>query len=208
MIAGKLIVLCWLVFYVYWLVSAFFTKRAVWKQSLWKELLYRLPIVVGVILLFSGHEVPGILVTQRPFRVHLQELWIRHSAWNAMIVGHTPLAQTIAVLVCVLGLVVAIWARRTLARNWSGNVTFKENHELVQRGPYRYVRHPIYTGLLMMVLGTAISNGHVEAFVGCLFFLTSFYIKLGQEEQVMLSHFPDQYPAYRSRSKALIPYVL
>jgi protein-S-isoprenylcysteine O-methyltransferase len=108
----------------------------------------------------------------------------------------------------VSGLFVTLWARRTLAGNWSSDVTFKQGHELVRTGPYRFVRHPIYTGLLIMSLGTAIENGRLHCWLSIILTGIGFWIKLTQEERLLLRHFPDQYPAYRQQVKALVPFVI
>jgi protein-S-isoprenylcysteine O-methyltransferase Ste14 len=109
---------------------------------------------------------------------------------------------------CVIGLVFALWARVTLGRNWSGVVTLKEGHELVERGPYRFVRHPIYTGILTMFFATALAQGHLSGFVGTLLMFGSFWIKLRDEEKLMLLQFPERYADYRRRAKRIIPFVL
>jgi hypothetical protein len=100
------------------------------------------------------------------------------------------------------------WARHTLAGNWSSNVTFKQEHELVRTGPYRYVRHPIYTGLLIMSLGTAIEIGQLHCWLSIPISAIGFWIKLSQEERLLLRHFPNEYPAYQKQVKALVPFVL
>src|SRR6185436_17634885 len=102
----------------------------------------------------------------------------------------------------------AIWARTVLGGNWSSSVTFKENHELIERGPYRLVRHPIYTGILTMTLGTAIVAGRVAAWLGLVFFFVLLWLKSRKEEELLTKHFPEAYPAYKARTKALIPFLL
>jgi len=95
-----------------------------------------------------------------------------------------------------------------LGRNWSGTVTLKEDHELIVRGPYRPVRHPIYTGLLAMVIATVIQQGHIGGMIGLILIFVSLWIKSSYEEEVMRKQFPDQYVAYRERVKRIIPFVL
>jgi protein-S-isoprenylcysteine O-methyltransferase Ste14 len=102
----------------------------------------------------------------------------------------------------------AIWSRRTLAGNWSSDVTFKQGHELIQNGPYRFTRHPIYTGILFMALGTAVAGGLLRCWLGFLLFFAALWIKLSQEEALLLRHFPETYPSYRTRVKALIPFII
>jgi len=94
---------------------------------------------------------------------------------------------------------------------WAGVVlcvTVKEGHELIERGPYRLVRHPIYTGLIAMFLGTVIVLGHVAGIAGLVLVFVSFWIKLRDEERIMLKQFPDQYAAYQLRAKRIIPFIL
>jgi protein-S-isoprenylcysteine O-methyltransferase Ste14 len=100
-----------------------------------------------------------------------------------------------------------MWARLILGRNWSGVVTLKEDYELVQRGPYRFVRHPIYTGLQSMFLSTAIAYGSLAAFIAVPLVFVSFWIKLSQEERLMVKQFPDDYPGYQRRVKRIIPFL-
>ena len=87
-------------------------------------------------------------------------------------------------------------------------MTLKEGHELVQRGPYRFVRHPIYTGMLLMFFATALVQSHLAGFIGLLLMFASFWIKLGREEGLMLQQFPERYAAYQQRVKRIIPFVL
>jgi protein-S-isoprenylcysteine O-methyltransferase Ste14 len=108
----------------------------------------------------------------------------------------------------VFGLWVTIWSRRTLGGNWSSEVAFKQGHELVKTGPYRFVRHPIYTGLILMCLGTAGEVGQLHSWLGFLLLCAGFWIKLMQEETLLLRHFPDEYPTYQKQVKALVPFVI
>jgi len=108
----------------------------------------------------------------------------------------------------VLGLAIAIWARKVLAQNWSGaSVIFRQGHELITTGPYGYARHPIYSGILLMVLGTAASIGTVGAGFAVLVILCWFLYRVGVEERLLTKHFPEEYPAYARRVKALVPFI-
>jgi protein-S-isoprenylcysteine O-methyltransferase Ste14 len=182
--ATTIIAICWLIFLGYWCASAFLVKRTAERKSLPSALAYRLPFILGAVMIWS-----------RP-APHL---------WNTPFFSDAR--HIIAVAVCVCGLLVAIWARWTLAGNWSSSVTFKQGHELIRTGPYRFVRHPIYTGILLMLLGTVIENGRLHGWVGFTVMFIGFWIKFKQEEQLMLQHFPDQYPAYWKEVKALVPWV-
>jgi protein-S-isoprenylcysteine O-methyltransferase Ste14 len=184
-IAGLIIAICWLIFLGYWCVSAFVVKRTAERKSLSSALAYRLPLILGAVLIW------GSGVSHR---------WNTHSFSDAR--------HAIAAIVCICGLILAIWARRTLAGNWSSSVTFKQGHELIRSGPYRFVRHPIYSGILLMLLGLVIQIGRLHGLLGFAVMFVGFWIKLKQEEQLMLQHFPDQYPLYCKEVKALVPWVL
>jgi protein-S-isoprenylcysteine O-methyltransferase Ste14 len=184
--ASAIIIACWVIFILVWLVSAAFVKPTAVRTSWILRLVTILPILCALLLFWR--TPPGALAV--------------------LLIPHTAAALWLAVILCLAGLAVALWARFTLAGNWSGMVTLKEGHELVVRGPYRYVRHPIYSGILLLLLGTAVAVGRVRGFVAVLAMLAGFWIKLRQEEALLSGHFPDSYPAYRARVKALIPFVL
>jgi protein-S-isoprenylcysteine O-methyltransferase Ste14 len=187
-LAKIIISACWGVFVVVWLLAAIFTKRTVYHESGARRLRYIVPIVLGWFLVFRGYRLGP------PFNVH--------------IIPETDAILVAAAVLCLCGLGFCLWARAVLGRNWSGTVTLKEDHELIVRGPYRLVRHPIYTGLLAMLIATAIEQGHIAGMLGLIFVFASFWIKLRNEEEVMLKQFPDQYAAYRERVKRIIPFIL
>ena len=182
-----MIAACWIIFLTYWIISASRIKAAVERKSLASALAYRLPNLLGVALFFLSH---------------------RTSPLNLPVIPQSELTMVLGDIVCVLGLFLAVWSRRTLGGNWSSNVTFKQDHQLIQTGPYRFARHPIYTGILMMLLGTAIAAGILGCWIGLLSVGIGFWIKLKQEERLLLQHFPDSYPAYRLRVKALVPLII
>ena len=178
---------CWTVFLIVWLLAAIFTKRTVYRESRAQRLRYTIPILIGCYLLFRGYHLPY------PF--------------NARIIPHTSTILVAAAILCVCGLAFCFWARAVLGGNWSGTVTLKENHELIVRGPYRLVRHPIYTGLLAMVIATEMQQGHIAGMIGLILVFVSFWIKLSEEEELMRRQFPAQYAAYGERVKRIIPFI-
>jgi protein-S-isoprenylcysteine O-methyltransferase Ste14 len=178
---------CWIIFLGYWLVNAFRVKPVAEKQSWVLLTAYKGPTTLGGFLLWCP-GLPGV--------------------WHLALTPHTDLAQAVGAVVCVLGLLVAIWSRRTLAGNWSSDVTFKQGHELIEAGPYRFVRHPINTGILLMCFGQAIASSRLHSWVGFPILCIGFWIKLRQEESLMLRHFPNEYPSYRKRVKALVPFII
>ena len=127
---------------------------------------------------------------------------------NVQIIPQTDAVALIAAILCVAGLSFCLWARVTLGRNWSGIVTLKKDHELIIRGPYALVRHPIYTGLVAMFAATALIYGYVGGILGTAIVFFSFWIKLRDEEELMLEKFPEAYAAYQCRVKCIIPFVL
>jgi protein-S-isoprenylcysteine O-methyltransferase Ste14 len=173
-------------FAAFWVAMRPASKRAVEKQPLSEWFSYWILSFIAVVLLLGLADVHG---------------------FDVLIFQGSPATQTIGLSVEVLGLCVAVWARVTLGGNWSSSVTFKERHELVTRGPYRLVRHPIYSGMTAMFLGAAVYLGSVAGFLAVLLFFLSFLIKSGQEERLMVRHFPKEYARYRRTTKALIPFV-
>ncbi|HEX7654138.1 MAG TPA: isoprenylcysteine carboxylmethyltransferase family protein [Verrucomicrobiae bacterium] len=178
---------CWLIFLGYWSIQARQVKPVSERKSLASSLGYRLAAILGGILIWSP----------------ITESWL-----NRQVTSRADPWLILAAACSLGGLLTCIWARRTLAGNWSGSVTFKENHELIQTGPYRWVRHPIYTGLLLLVLGSAMHGAKVRSWLGLLLFGICFGIKIRQEEALMRRHFPETYPGYAKRVKALIPFLV
>jgi len=178
---------CWLLFAAIWVIGALSTKRTVYRETHAQRLRYWVLLVIAYFLLLYGRRLPYPL--------------------NLRIVPHVVPTALAAAVLCVIGLAFAFWARVTLGRNWSGVVTLKEGHELVERGPYRFVRHPIYTGILTMFFATALALGHTAGFAATLLLFASFWIKLGREEGLMLQQFPEQYARYKRRTKAIVPFI-
>ncbi|MGO8971307.1 MAG: methyltransferase family protein [Myxococcaceae bacterium] len=107
-----------------------------------------------------------------------------------------------------VGVGFAIWARAVLGRNWSGHVSLKEGHQLMEGGPYALVRHPIYTGLLTALFGTALVRGTLAAFLAVGVFTVYCVSKIHLEERFLASEFGSAFQSYRARVKALIPFVV
>jgi protein-S-isoprenylcysteine O-methyltransferase Ste14 len=181
----------WLLWLAYWGISAVGVKPAARVESTASRFgKYVLPMLVAFILLWSSSRwLRGTFLTERFVPT---ELWI---VWFGF-------------FVTVAGLAFACWARVTIGRNWSGIVQLKQDHELIIRGPYGMVRHPIYTGLLLALLGSALAVGEWRALLVLLIVGFSFWRKLRLEERWMCELFGDRYRDYMTRVKALIPWVL
>lgn len=188
--AISLIKLCWAIFLIFWVINCLRNKRTIKRGPLGHRWVYTVLVVLAFALLNgAGFN-------------HRHE-WIRR-----LVLPHHPVVNIVAVALTVLGLILAIWARMVLGTNWSGTVTFKEDHELIQHGPYAFMRHPIYTAILLMFLGSAVAVGSVGGFIGLAILYLSFWIKYQQEEAFMIEHFGDRYLDYMKRVRAIIPFVI
>jgi protein-S-isoprenylcysteine O-methyltransferase Ste14 len=122
-----------------------------------------------------------------------------------------PLAQRIAVpigLAIQLGFaLLAVWARRHLGRNWSGAITAKVGHQLIRTGPYSRIRHPIYTAMLGMFLGTAVVSGELHGLLALFILGAGYWRKIQLEEKTLRDIFGADYDDYRKRSGALVPWL-
>ena len=114
----------------------------------------------------------------------------------------------VGAVLAAIGAAFAIWARRTLGRNWSSAVRIAEDHQLVRTGPYRLVRHPIYTGILTIFLGMAIGSGELHAALGFALVALAYWRKIGLEERILQGAFGEAFEDYRRHSRAIIPFLL
>jgi protein-S-isoprenylcysteine O-methyltransferase Ste14 len=173
------IAIAWIAFWVYWFASAVGVKEGRTDRR-------RIPL--------NGLSALAVLLLLRVFR-------------GGSLAVHSQILEAIGAVVFVSGIALAIWARVHLGRNWGMPMTQKAEPELVTSGPYRFVRHPIYTGLLVGVLGTALVENliglPIVAILG-----VSFYYSASVEERNLIATFPTAYPAYRKGTKMLIPFVL
>ncbi len=180
-IAGAL----WLLAVVVWIVSAFGAKRT--TQRNYSSWVFR--IVVVVIVFFFVQSDPTS---------YSQMYWGPSYSMTLDVVG---------LLLIVAGIAIAFWARFYLGRNWGMPMSHKENPELVTTGPYAYIRNPIYTGILLAMLGSGWVLGVWWFLVAACALVYFLYASL-QEEKIMTATFPAAYPAYKARTKMLIPWIL
>ena len=113
--------------------------------------------------------------------------------------------ENLGIAVTAAGLLFAIWARFHLGRNWSGQVTVKVGHELIRSGPYRWVRHPIYSGMILALIGTAINKGQLGGFVAVVLLWIGFTLKSRKEERFMATTFGQKYEQYSQSTGAIVP---
>jgi protein-S-isoprenylcysteine O-methyltransferase Ste14 len=179
---------CWFLLVMVWLFGLLTTKPDARTQSPGSRLLE-----MGLSLLAFS------LVFTHYFR----------SGWRAWsFVPSSDISGALGLLLVLLGVAFAIWARLQLGGNWSATVTVKEGHTLVCRGPYTVVRHPIYSGLLLALLGVALIVGEVRGLLGVGVLFLSLWLKSRMEERFMLEQFGAGYRQYQKHVKALIPHVL
>jgi protein-S-isoprenylcysteine O-methyltransferase Ste14 len=180
----------WLGWIIYWAWSAAKTKSTERRESRASRLSHMLPLLVGVLLIaWPRLYLPGLP-------------WLSHPLLPAV-----DARFLIALLLVAAGLGYAVWARVHLGANWSGSVTQKAQHELIRTGPYAQVRHPIYTGLLLALVGNAIACGEPRALLGLAIVAWAFVRKLRIEERFMEELFPREYPRYRAEVPALVPFT-
>jgi protein-S-isoprenylcysteine O-methyltransferase Ste14 len=179
--------LCWVAFWLYWAVSAISTKKNT-KPEIKQYFAPRLGIIfVAALLAFAFNRLP------QSIKDHL--------------FGTNKVVLVLGFVVFLLGLVLAIWARIYLGKNWGMPMSKKHDPELVVTGPYQYIRHPIYTGILLMSFGSAVDvNTYwlLVFIVSAVFFIYSAL----SEEKLMMDQFPKAYPPYKARTKMLIPFIL
>jgi protein-S-isoprenylcysteine O-methyltransferase Ste14 len=183
-IVGDVVTGLWLAWAVYWFANAWGNKRTVERRGR----------AAQIILFAIGFVGSRIIASEPEYSFHLMRA--------------TIFSQVGGIGLCVVGLGFSIWARRFLGSNWSGNITLKENHELIRTGPYRFVRHPIYTGIILALVGTAVALDLTTSQVFFFSFLTiGLKVKSLGEEKIMQRHFGQAYMDYMSQVKALIPFV-
>ena len=168
-----------------WLILAFRTKRTVRTSGG----IGRITVIVVVAALVLARPLSSSSLHNR--------IWAPSSTWSS-----------VALAFVIVGAAFAVWARVTIGANWSGVVTVKEDHELIQRGPYNLVRHPIYSGLLLMGLASAVAYDEPYGFAVLAIAIVAFVPKMMLEEKLMTEQFPVQYPQYRKHVKAIIPFVV
>lgn len=178
----------WLVLAAFWVITAIGAKRPLRRQSSAARLYHLLFMTAVFALLF-----------RLDLRIGLLGLPIIHDSPQAAYIGLTLTS---------VGAAFAIWARLTLGRNWSASVTVKENHSFVHYGPYRVVRHPIYAGGLLAMLGTAVVYGEAGCFVAVALAFVGWWLKARIEEDFMTQEFGEDYLRYQKDVKQLIPFVL
>jgi protein-S-isoprenylcysteine O-methyltransferase Ste14 len=183
---SRLIDGAWLLFSALWLIAAFGSKPALRAEGAWERLSHILFMAAGFVLLYDS--APSCLNwLNRSFVPDRRSIdWL--GAWLALV-----------------GVLFAIWARMTIGKEWSGEVQIKQGHQLIRSGPYAHIRHPIYTGLLIAVSGTALAAGEYRALLGVMVICIGFARKAKKEESFLAARFGPAFDEHRRQTGFFLP---
>ena len=185
MTALRICSLLWTLLGLVWLIAWLRTKQTQERAPFGSRLLYGIPVLIAFYLLLSDNVPAG---------------WLQ-----SRIIPQNVIVQALAVTLTALGIAFAIWARFYIGQNWSSAVTIKVGHELIRTGPYAWVRHPIYSGLILAMIGTALARRELRGLLALVLLYLGFKIKSRMEEKFMHKTFGPEYEDYSRSTDALIP---
>jgi protein-S-isoprenylcysteine O-methyltransferase Ste14 len=184
-IVKEILAYIWAAFGLYWILSA----RRLHRTQTGEPHVYRLVrlsvLALTFILLFSN--------------------WLRIGPFAWRFVPNDLLIRETGVLISLIGIFLAIWARRHLGQYWSDKVEIKVDHQLIRSGPYAVMRHPIYSGVLLGVAGTALAIGEWRGVIAFCLLLTSYTVKAKKEDRVLSERFGEIFREHRSQAGFLFP---
>ena len=180
----------WMAWALVWVLWALGTKRAKVRLNAPEALTYMVPTALGAWIFFARSSGLNKMGLWRPT------------------VPPIPWLMWLGAAMTLAGLLLAVWARLYLGKNWSGLVAVKQEHELIRTGPYHFVRHPIYSGILLALVGTTICRRNVWGFMGVALVWLGLWLKARLEERFMIETFGPQYVEYRRSTGALLPRLL
>ena len=183
--AGTIVELCWAALGLYWLVSALGTKKTAINESSGLR-VFRLAILALMLILLMTDWLRIGPLARRFVPRHSDVVWVG--------VGLTA-----------IGVALAIWARWNLGRNWSDKVVLKVDHELIRSGPYAYLRHPIYTGVLLAVAGTALTIGEWRGVAALILLGTNYCVKAIRQEKILAANFGEAFAEHKRRTGFFLP---
>jgi protein-S-isoprenylcysteine O-methyltransferase Ste14 len=175
----------WFVWCIVWLLMAAWSKPSKRREFPWQRLEHVIPMVIGFLFIYNHSFAWGWLATR--------------------VVSENSVVAVAGLLLTAGGLLFAVWARIALGANWSGTVTIKTGHNLIRRGPYRWIRHPIYTGLLGSMIGTVMLQGEVRAFLGFALVLLALYRKAKREERFLSQEFGEGFAEHAKHTGMFLP---
>lgn len=190
----------WFAWLVSWWLAAMWRKRAIRRPPGVVEMVHLIPTIAGAVMLFFTHASPDdpSLQIMNPQRALFEPL----QAWRM-----PEEAGWVCFALVIVGCLFAWWARIHLGQLWSGSITLKSDHRVVDTGPYRLVRHPIYTGLILAAVATAAEKATYLALAGAALIAFGFWIKALFEERFLRAELGrEAYDAYARRTPMLIPF--
>jgi len=170
---------------IYWIIAARGTKKTEVSESVWFRVL-RLGILgITFVLLLSP--------------------WLRVVWLGRRFVPETAIGRGVGLALTAAGLLLCVWARRTLGKFWSDEVALKVDHQLIRRGPYAHLRHPIYSGVLLAVAGTAVAIGEWRGVVALALLGANYFVKAKREDRILASRFGESFAEYKRQAGFLLP---
>jgi protein-S-isoprenylcysteine O-methyltransferase Ste14 len=184
---NQIVFFLWMPVFLLWAITSGASKRTVQSRSDSESRVALWVVWIAWLLLF-GHGF------RRPvLSAHFTEV--------------TPATDSIGLALTVIGLGFSVWARFAIGSNWSARIELKQGHQLIRRGPYAILRHPIYSGFMLATLGTAIAFAEWSGLLAFALIVLAWGYKARLEENVMLEQFGSEYEEYRRKVKGLIPFV-
>ncbi len=177
----------WLILLAYWVIAFFRVRPNQTVEPLPSRLIRLAVIVVGFELLY-GH-------------------WLRFTILGRRFVPDLPPVRYAGIILLWLGIGIAIWARYYIGEYWSAKITIKTEHKVIDSGPYAFMRHPIYSGILLAFIGTALAIGRWRGVAAFFLMLVVFIIKARREESLLTAELGDNYGRYKKRTGMLIPWI-
>ena len=182
----QIIYASWILFGVYWFVSALSAKKTEKREPSAERLGHMLLMAAGYILLFQRTDNWGIL--------------------NHRFLPDAPWIAWLGAAITFAGVLFAIWARWNLGKNWSAAVTIKRGHQIIRTGPYAHIRHPIYTGMLIAIIGSAFAIGEYRGLLAFAIFLFGFYRKARKEEVFLAANFGEPFQEHKQHTGFFLPH--
>lgn len=175
----------WLLWCILWLLMAAWSKPTKRREFPWQRFSHVIPLLIGFLLIYKNDIAWG---------------W-----FGQRMVSATAAIAVAGLALVVGGLLFAVWARVALGANWSGTVTIKSGHNLVRRGPYRWIRHPIYTGILLSMAGTVLLQGEIRSFLGFALAVLALYLKARREERFLAEEFREGFVEHTKHTGMFLP---
>lgn len=183
----EIISVCWAVFWIYWSFATPRRRPSKRKAARTFTVLNTGLLYLGFLSVLLGRSLPGLL--------------------GLLVVSQVIPIDIMGTIFAIAGVAFAIWSRQSLRNNWSGIVAIREGQQFIQSGPYAIVRHPIYAGMLLALLGTTLVSATVGSLFGFVLAILSLWQKACIEEQFLMVEFGEQYAKYRREVKFLIPFI-